>query len=137
LKYRDGQIGRAKSRGVYQGRHEFDGKLPDWSPAGMQREIDRLRAERAKSLAFDVATLDQRQRFERDYAVAVIDGRLFWLTPAEWPFRNPFYYTNSLDPKVRGPYFFAAGVGWRLFFRAASIRHRIAPPVTRPVRRVT
>ena len=85
---------------VYQGRHEFDGKLPDWSPSGIQKEIERLRAERAKAVAFDSATLDERQRFERNYAVAVIDGRLFWLASAEWPFRNPYYYSGSLDPNV-------------------------------------
>jgi len=85
---------------VYQGRHEFDGKLPDWSPAAIKQEIDRLRAERAKAVAFDAATLDTHQRFERDYAVAVIDGRLFWLASAEWPFRNPFYYAGALDPNV-------------------------------------
>jgi len=85
---------------VYQGRHKLDGKLPDWSPAGIQAEIERLRAERAKALAFEVAALDERQRFERDYAVAVIDGRLFWLASAEWPFRNPFYCTDSLHPNV-------------------------------------
>jgi hypothetical protein len=85
---------------VYQGRHDFDGKLPDWSPAGIQREIDRLRAERVKAAAFDAATLDSKQRFERDYMVAVIDGRLFWLASAEWPFRNPYYYSTALDPNV-------------------------------------
>lgn len=85
---------------VYQGRHEFDGKLPDWSPQGIQREIDRLKAERAKAVAFDPKTLDDRQRFERDYATNVIDGRLFWLASAEWPFKNPSYYGNALDPNV-------------------------------------
>ncbi len=46
---------------VYQGRHEFDGRLPDWSPTGIQKEIARLRAERAKAMAFDSAALDERQ----------------------------------------------------------------------------
>lgn len=87
---------------VYEGRHEFDGKLPDWSPQGIQREIDRLKAERAKAVAFDPKTLDDRQRFERDYATNVIDGRLFWLASAEWPFKNPSYYGGSLDPNVYG-----------------------------------
>src|SRR5262245_35568569 len=27
---------------VWAGRHEFDGKLPDWSPKGLKKEIERL-----------------------------------------------------------------------------------------------
>lgn len=85
---------------VYEGRHEFDGKLPDWSLQGLQREIERLKAERAKAIAFDPKRLDNRQRFERDYATNVIDGRLFRLASAEWPFKNPSFYADSLDPNV-------------------------------------
>lgn len=28
---------------IYQGRHEYDGRLPDWSEAGLQRTGDFLR----------------------------------------------------------------------------------------------
>jgi hypothetical protein len=28
---------------VDAGRHEFDGKLPDWSPAALSKEAERLR----------------------------------------------------------------------------------------------
>ena len=38
--------------GVYQGRHEFDGKFPDWSTDGLNKEIARLKAEREKASAF-------------------------------------------------------------------------------------
>ena len=30
---------------VASGLHEFDGKLPDWSKAGLEQEISRLRTE--------------------------------------------------------------------------------------------
>src|SRR5690349_4654388 len=66
-------------KAVRAGRHEFDGKLPDWSRDGLQREVARLRAERAKALSFDPATLNERQRFERDYLLAVVDRNLFWM----------------------------------------------------------
>jgi len=33
---------------VYQGRHEFDGKLPDWRAAGIGNEIARLKSERGR-----------------------------------------------------------------------------------------
>jgi hypothetical protein len=58
---------------VRAGRHEFDGKLPDWSRAGHEREDARLRGERERALAFDPALLDEHRRFERDYVTAVIE----------------------------------------------------------------
>lgn len=87
---------------VKQGRHEYDGQFPDWSADGIAREIERLHAARNEANAFPVADLTDEQRFERDYLVATIDGFLFWLEKAEWPFRNPGFYFNwqvdELDP---------------------------------------
>ena len=85
---------------IAAGRHEFDGKLPDWTRAGLEQEIARLRSERERALAFDPTRLDDRRRFERDYLVAVIDGKLFWLTSAGWPYKNPVFYEHALDPHV-------------------------------------
>ena len=83
---------------VGMGRHEFDGQLPDWSKAGIQKEIDRLKSERAKVEAFDPASLTNEQRFQREYVFAAIDRQLFWMDEAEWPFRNPaFYFDWMLD----------------------------------------
>jgi uncharacterized protein (DUF885 family) len=85
---------------VAAGKHEFDGKLPDWSDVGLAREVARLHSERKKALAFTDEQLDERQRFERDYLVAQIDRELFWLEIADWPHVNPNYYSNGLDPDV-------------------------------------
>ena len=85
---------------VDKGRHEYDGLLPDWSAAGLQREIERLRRFRDEALAFDPGSLDAEQRFERDCFLAVLDGQLFWLDTAAWPQRNPVYYRRGLDPNV-------------------------------------
>lgn len=87
-------------RAVHAGRHEYDGKLPDWSRAGLRRETARLRAERHKALSFDPALLDERQRFEREHLLAVVDRSLFWLDSARWPYRNPYFYEAALDPNV-------------------------------------
>ena len=54
---------------VAEGRHEFDGQLPDWTRAGIDGEIARLHAARARAAAF-AGNLDQRQQFERDYVLA-------------------------------------------------------------------
>lgn len=87
---------------VYQGRHEFDGQLPDWSRAGIEAEIQRLSDERAAAREFTDARMSERQQFQRDYFIARIDHDLFWMEKARWPFRNPIHYlgwmSDSLDP---------------------------------------
>src|SRR6476620_6326302 len=86
--------------GVYQGKHEFDGKLADWSEAGLTKEIARLKSEREKAAAFKDADLDEHQRFERDYLIAQIDKDLFWRETADQPHTNPYWYSDSIDPDV-------------------------------------
>ncbi|MDQ6786299.1 MAG: DUF885 domain-containing protein [Acidobacteriota bacterium] len=85
---------------VVQGKHEFDGKLPDWSEDGLKKEIVRLHAERDKASAFKDDQLDERQRFERDYLIAQIDKDLFWREVADQPHMNPYFYADSIDPDV-------------------------------------
>ncbi len=85
---------------VYQGKHEHDGKLPDWTDEGLKKEIGRLKAERDKALAFKDEQLDERRRFERDYLIAQIDSDLFWREIADQPHTNPTFYGNSIDPDV-------------------------------------
>ena len=85
---------------VRAGRHEFDGKLPDWSAEGFAREAKRLHAEKDRVAGFQDSTLSERQRFEREYVASVIDADLFWIESAEWPFRCPQFYADSIDPDV-------------------------------------
>jgi hypothetical protein len=85
---------------VWAGRHEFDGKLPDWSAKGLKREVERLHEARKQATAFKDGTLSDKQRFERAYLIAVIDRDLFWLQTAQWPSRSPTYYSGGLDPQV-------------------------------------
>ena len=85
---------------VRAGRHELDGKLPNWSAAGIATEIKRLHGEKDRVLGYKNTALDERQRFERDYVAAVIDNDLFWLESAEWPVRCPQYHADAIDPDV-------------------------------------
>jgi hypothetical protein len=85
---------------VRQGRHEFDGKLPDWSAEGFAKEAKRLHAAKDRVAAFQEATLSERQRFEREYVASQIDADLFWIESAEWPFRCPQFYADAIDPDV-------------------------------------
>jgi uncharacterized protein (DUF885 family) len=85
---------------VWAGRHEFDGRLPDWSRTGIDNEIRRMHVQRERALQFDDAALDEDRRFERDYVAARLDGELFWLESAQSPFNDPSYYGGGLDPNV-------------------------------------
>src|SRR5881394_2885525 len=64
--YLDGYFKSHPAFAVIQGRHEFDGVLPDWSEAGLKRDIAWLESKRAEALAYADTALDARQRFERD-----------------------------------------------------------------------
>ena len=59
------------------GRHEFDGQLPDVSAHGLKREIARLHDEREQIAAVDPTGLEPRERFDREYLLAVVDKDLF------------------------------------------------------------
>ncbi len=81
-----------------QGKHEFDGRLPDWSEEGLTA---------AKTFLRDVITeaeamrgLNQEQTFQRDYLVAVARGQLFWLETADLPHTNPAFYMGALSPSM-------------------------------------
>ncbi|MGI9375533.1 MAG: DUF885 domain-containing protein [Tsuneonella suprasediminis] len=84
---------------VYQGDHDYDGKLPDWSEAGLNARAAFLKQTIADANAF--TGLSKDQAFERDYLVSVLRGQLFWLTDADAPHSNPTWYIGGgLDPNV-------------------------------------
>jgi len=89
---------------VTQGRHEFDGQLPDWSRAGIEKEIARLHQERDEAMAFADDQLSPEQLYQRDYLVSRVDQDLFWMEKVQLPFRSPQFYFgwmgDSLDPSA-------------------------------------
>ncbi|MFL6592627.1 MAG: DUF885 domain-containing protein [Luteimonas sp.] len=82
------------------GKHEFDGKLPDYSPEGLKSTIAWLHAQRDKFAGFGDDTLDETGRFQRDYVLAVIDGQLFWLEDSGFAYSNPAFYTGDMSPSM-------------------------------------
>jgi uncharacterized protein (DUF885 family) len=82
------------------GRHEYDGQLSDLSNHGLRREIARLHDERNQIAGVDPKTLEPRERFDREYLLAVVDKDLFWLEKAKFPFNNPGWYIDKLDPDM-------------------------------------
>ncbi len=98
--YLEGYFALSPTSAVYQGRHEYDGQLPDWSAAGLQKKIAWFKAQRAAAEAYKDDVLDARQRFERDYLVMEVRGELFWLETADAPHTNPAWYGDAIDPDV-------------------------------------
>jgi hypothetical protein len=96
----DGYFQRNPVAAAGAGKHEYDGKLPDYSPAGMKANIDWLHAQRDAFAAFADGKLDAQGRFRRDYALAVIDGALFWLEDSGFAYNNPGFYTGDLSPSM-------------------------------------
>jgi len=82
------------------GRHEYDGQLPDLSNHGIRREISRLHDERDQIAAVDPKTLEPRERFDREYLLAVVDKDLFWLEKTKFPVTNPGWYIDKIDPDM-------------------------------------
>jgi Bacterial protein of unknown function (DUF885) len=99
--FQNAYFARNPSFAVQQGRHEYDGRLPDWSAAGIHTEVQWLHAQRTQAQLFDQNELSAQQRFEQQYLLSRIDTDVFWLEQAEQPFTNPaFYLNNGLDPSV-------------------------------------
>jgi hypothetical protein len=96
----DGAFRHSPTFAANAGRHEFDGKLPDYSPAGLKATGDWLHAQRDKFGDFTDAQLDDKHRFQRDYVLAVIDGQLFWLEDSGFPYTNPAFYLGDLSPSM-------------------------------------
>lgn len=115
---------------VSAGRHEFDGKLPDFSAAGLNQEAARLHTARTRVAGF-TENLDPRQKFEREYVLAAIDSDLFWLESARAPYRNPYFYSDVLDPEVylTRPY---APLDQRM--RAFAVYERALPAALQQIR---
>ena len=96
----DGSFQHSPVFAANAGKHEFDGKLPDYSPEGLKATGDWLHAERSTFAAFADNQLDTNGRFQRDYALAVIDGQLFWLEDSGAPYNNPTWYSGDLSPSM-------------------------------------
>jgi len=91
---------------VQLGRHDFDGRLPDWSETGLRAEIERLHAARQEIERFAPESLDEARRFQRENFLAAIDVHLFWIERAQAPWKNPDFYVgfwflgSGLSPDV-------------------------------------
>ena len=131
---------------VYQGRHEFDGRLPDWSEAGLAARIAYLKAARDTASKFPASNLDSARSFERDYLLVTMDQELFWTETADGPHRNPDFYVSYLGPGLSPDVYLTrpyaplpermkAYITWAKAVprAAAQIQSNLHPPLARPL----
>jgi hypothetical protein len=98
--YLDGYFAHRPDLAVMAGRHDFDGRLPNWSREGMALMVHFLKEQRAAAEKF--GSLNRAEEFERQYLISQIDSDLFHIEVIETPYTNPTFYTSfqGLDPNV-------------------------------------
>lgn len=80
---------------VALGLHDYDGTLPDRSPAGLANMIAQLQQDKA---ALEAATdLTPGQRFERDVLLQKVRAVLFDLVERDVYRTNPMAYSSSIN----------------------------------------
>lgn len=84
--------------GASQGRHEFDGRLPDWSEAGLTAAIDYYQS--ALDDAEALQGLDANEDYQRAYLMSVARRNLFYLRVADQPHTSPAFYMGGLSPSM-------------------------------------
>ncbi len=93
-----GYFNQFPNTAVYQGKHQYDGMLPDWSARGLAAQTNFLKTTIRDAKAF--TDLTPKEAFERDYLVHVAQGQLFFIEDADFPHNNPAFYVGGLDPNV-------------------------------------
>ena len=84
-------------RASQAGRHEFDGRLPDWSQDGMAKSIAGIRELQSRVAAVSEIELTEEQRFQRQYLLAALRAELFWREGSESPFESIDSYRHSFE----------------------------------------
>jgi len=82
---------------VALGLHEFDGKLPDRSPAGLAQATARLQSDRAALESLAPSTLSGGEREERDVLLQTVRERLFNLVDLDAYHTNPMIYAGAIN----------------------------------------
>jgi hypothetical protein len=83
--------------GVSLGMHQYDGRLPDDSPAALESRARFLAEARARLEGLPAGDLSAKNRLERDVFVTRLRGAQFDLAARRTPWRSPLYYLGALS----------------------------------------
>ncbi len=78
------------------GLHDYDGRLPDYSPAAIAAGTRRLENCSARLEAIDPAALSARNRYDRQIILAGLHRDLFWRRDVRCYARNPMVYVPDV-----------------------------------------
>lgn len=79
------------------GLHTYDGKLPDYTAAGLQETVAHTAAGIDALEGFDEASLDNRRRAERAALLTTLEDVRFRIEVLQEPYKNPMFYVGLLD----------------------------------------
>jgi hypothetical protein len=82
---------------VFLGLHEYDGRLPDLSPAGTDRWVERARSLLGRLERFPAADLPIPRRFDRTLLSLLLESALFDLEETHDYDRNPMIYVGQIS----------------------------------------
>lgn len=79
------------------GRHEFDGLLPDWSEAGLERTSQAL--HRLHQMIEDVGEsgLSDEQKFQRQYLLGAVESEIYWVDDSDTAHISIDYYRRAFE----------------------------------------
>ncbi len=85
------------SRGTTLGYHQYDGKMADWTAAGIARRTQLLHQAQTELEGFSQSALSATARLEREVLLSTVRGELFNVEVRRQPWRAPMVYVGSLD----------------------------------------
>jgi hypothetical protein len=95
-----GYFDRNPTAAVNSGLHEYDGRLPDYSPEGVRAKVAWLEEMRRRTAAIDAEGLGAKEQLYRDALAAVIDSELFYIQTLKVLENNVWYGYLPLDPDL-------------------------------------
>jgi uncharacterized protein (DUF885 family) len=82
---------------VYLGLHEYDGKLPDFGKASIEKELVRLKAYHEKLGKLDTAALSPAMYYDFQILQGGINNEIFNFEEVDPFTNNPMTYAGALD----------------------------------------
>jgi len=82
---------------VEMGLHEYDGRLPDYSPESIERRCAALQAAEARLSEFDPQTLPPQDAQDYTLIQLAINQELFNWTELQYHLSNPLFYASAID----------------------------------------
>ncbi len=85
---------------VYNGRHEYDGQISDYSDKGMRTRVEWFKKQKELANEFNDENLTDEKILEKKNVMRVIDENVFFMETLRKPYNNADYYAWQLAPSI-------------------------------------